>query len=89
MTSTFKCNTCDEEFNSKMERKYHIRDTCKRWVSLTDNKAMIHQVERIDGKFLCPQCPETFTRADNMNRHWKTCKVNDEGEGMLLSINRN
>jgi len=83
MTSTYNCTVCKEVFDTKMERKYHFRDGCKRLVSLTDTESAIHRVERIDGKFLCPRCPKTFTRADSLNKHWK---MKDSTESIEITV---
>ena len=66
-----------------MERKYHFRNGCQRLVSLTDVESAIHRVERIDSKFLCPQCPKTFTRPDSLKKHWKMCMMKDGTESMV------
>ena len=74
-------------FDTKMERKYHFRNDCQSLVSLTDAEATIHRVERIDGKFLCPRCPRTFTRSDSINKHWKICKTRDGSESNYRYLN--
>ena len=80
MPSTYKCTGCDDVFETKTERNNHFRNDCKMSVSLTDSKSAIHLVERIDDKFLCPQCPKRFTRSDNLKRHWKVCMMKDGTE---------
>ena len=67
-------------FDTKRERKNHFRNVCQALVSVTDTNGMIHQIERISGKFTCPQCPNMFTQADNLNRHWKVCMMKDGTE---------
>ena len=80
MLSTYNCTGCNVVFDSKAERNNHFRNVCKALVSVTDAKARIHQIERIDGKFTCPQCPKAFVRSDKLNAHWKVCMRKDGTE---------
>ena len=80
MPSTDKCTGCDVVFDNKTERNNHFRNVCQASVRVTEMNGMIHQIERIDGKFTCPQCPITFTRSDNLAKHWKVCRMKDGTE---------
>ena len=83
MVQTYNCTTCNTVFETKSERKNHFRNFCQTSISLTDMEATIHQIERIDGQFSCPRCPNKFTRTDNLNTHWKSCSMTDETKSEL------
>jgi hypothetical protein len=80
MPATYNCTGCNEVFDIKTERNNHFRNVCQTSVSVTDATGMIHQIERIDGKFTCPRCPKAFTRSDKLNAHWKACKTKEGTE---------
>jgi rubredoxin len=80
MPATYNCTGCNVVFDTKAERKNHFRNVCQALTSVTDANGTIHRIERIDGKFTCPQCPIMFTRSDNLNMHWKVCMKKDGTE---------
>jgi hypothetical protein len=67
-------------FDTKLERKNHFRNVCQALVSVTEANGTIHQIERVNGKFICPRCNIMFTRSDNLNTHWKVCMLKDRNE---------
>jgi len=72
--------TCNKVFDTKTERNNHFRNVCKALVRIMDVTGTIHRIERTDGKFICPRCPVTFTRTDNLVKHWKVCMTKDGTE---------
>ena len=58
----------------------HVRGECVRVLSLTDLKGNIKHMERVNGKFTCPLCLVKYSWSDNLTRHWKECKMQDETE---------
>ena len=80
MPSTYDCTRCSVVFDTKTERNNHFRNTCQALVSVTDGTGMIHQIERINGKFGCPRCQKAFVRSDKLNMHWKVCMTKDGTE---------
>jgi len=80
MPTTYKCTGCNDVFDNKTERNNHFRNVCQALASVTEANGTIHRIERIDGKFACPQCHITFTRADSLTKHSKTCMKKDGTE---------
>jgi uncharacterized C2H2 Zn-finger protein len=83
---TYKCTGCDMVFSSKSGRDIHYRGECLSFVNVMDIKGKITRVERIDDKFECPLCFQTFKHSDKVVRHWNKCKLHDGTESNYLYI---
>jgi len=79
-TNFYHCTVCDEEFNTKLERKDHYRRFCQSSMDLIDLNGNIKTIERINGKFECLKCGTRYNRSDNLTTHWKKCQLRKESQ---------
>ena len=84
MTPNYNCMVCNTTFESKINRDNHTRGECLRFVRLVDLEGHIKQVERMDGKFICPACSKKFKYSNKVMAHWKQCKTKDGMESNCI-----
>ena len=80
MAPTYNCTVCNAIFENKIKRDNHACGECLTFVRLTDLEGHIKQVERTDGKFICPVCSKKFKYSNKLGAHWKKCRTNDGTE---------
>ncbi|KAI8638231.1 hypothetical protein BD408DRAFT_27838 [Parasitella parasitica] len=81
---TYLCQTCKTEFPSPVKLYNHSYDVHVNTLQVTINKKT-SVVERIDGKFNCPDCRSRLSTSRSFNNHLKkkhkgTCSVLSRAE---------
>ena len=67
MSNDFKCNSCDQSFQSKGKRRLHVGKMHQASCRIGE---MI--VNRIDSVFKCPKCGKKFDNPNYLQKHFKT-----------------
>ena len=76
-----RCEECNKHFSSKSKLKEHFRNVhkdpeeceiCAKWFSSKKAKARHMKRSHDQETFMCPYCPKSFTRKDNVSRHIET-----------------
>ncbi len=71
---TWKCQTCDIIFNTKLDLRQHIKEK-----HLSDNECTNSVIYK-DGKFICKFCGKEFTKEKAIYGHLSSCKKHPNKE---------
>ena len=65
---------CGSIFHNKSNLNRHVKNICATTnTTLTDEE---DNISNVNSKFFCMYCKSTFTRMDNLERHFKSrCKI--------------